>query len=119
MICFCQKTVEKVDLIELLTNTRHASLHKREGRVSDDMTDKTRVYLLPLPDGSVRFAFLVSAEELEIEETPDLLGGDWRPLPDDEVQVIRETNGNGKDRLTVILPQAEGKQRFLRLMPQC
>ena len=72
----------------------------------------------PLLDGDVRFVFLVSAEEFQLEETADLLGGNWRLLPDDEVQVIRETNGDGKDRLTVILPQVEGKQRFLRLVPQ-
>ena len=71
----------------------------------------------PLQNGGVRFVFLVSAEELKIETTPDLLGGNWRPLPEDEIKILRESNGNGPDRLTIILPKAEGKQRFLRLTP--
>ena len=77
------------------------------------------IFAEPLLDGGVRFVFLVpAAEEFKIETTPDLLSGEWRALADDEVQMIREDNGDGRDRLTVILPQAEEKQRFLRLTPQ-
>ena len=71
-----------------------------------------------LPDGGVRFVFLVSPEEFKIEETADLLGENWRLLPDDEFKAMRESNVDGQDRLTIILPQAEEKQRFLRLAPQ-
>ncbi len=70
-----------------------------------------------LPDGGVRFVFLVPTEEFKIEITPDLMSGEWRALADDEVQMIREDNGDGQDRLTIILPNAAGKQRFLRLTP--
>ena len=76
------------------------------------------IFAEPLQNGGVRFVFLVPAEELKIETTPDLLGETWRPLPDDEFKAVRESNGNGQDQLTVILPQTEGKQRFLRLTPQ-
>ena len=76
------------------------------------------IFAEPLLEGGVRFVFLVPAEELKIETTPDLLSGEWRALADDEVQMIREDNGDGRDRLTVILPKTEGKQRFLRLTPQ-
>ena len=76
------------------------------------------IFAEPLASGSVRFVFLVPAEEFQMEETVDLLGETWRPLPEDEVQILRKSNGNGSDRLTVILPKAEGKQRFLRLTPQ-
>ena len=75
----------------------------------------------PLLDGGVRFVFAISAEEFRIEETPDLLGETWRPLPDEEfkmIREIREDNVDSRDRLTVILPAAEGKQRFLRLTTQ-
>ena len=72
----------------------------------------------PLSDSGVRFVFVVSAEEFGIEENFNLLGGEWILLADDKVQVIREANEDGKDRLTIILPQAKGKPRFLRLMPQ-
>ena len=61
------------------------------------------------------------AEEFGIEETPDLLGETWRLLPEDEfkmIREIREDSVDSRDRLTVILPKAEGKQRFLRLTPQ-
>ena len=65
--------------------------------------------------------FAVPAEEVGIEETtPDLLGETWRPLPEDEfkmIREIREDNVDDQDRLTIILPQAEGKQRFFRLAP--
>ena len=43
--------------------------------------------------GGVRFVFAVPAEEFRIEETPDLLGETWRPLPEEEVQILRESNG--------------------------
>ena len=76
------------------------------------------IFAEPLPDGGVRFVFAVPAvEEFGIEETPDLLGETWKPLPENEVKIIREDNGDGQDRLTIILPKAAGKQRFLRLMP--
>ena len=71
-----------------------------------------------LPNGGVRFVFLVPAGEFEIEETVDLLGGNWRPLPEDAFQSTRESIGQGQDRLTVILPIADEKQRFLRLIPR-
>ena len=59
------------------------------------------------------------AEKFEIEEMPNLLSGEWRLSPKDEFKMIREENNvYGQDRLTVILPKAEGKQRFLRLTPQ-
>ena len=79
------------------------------------------IFAEPLLDGGVRFVFAVpAAEEFGIEETPDLLGETWRPLPEDEfkmIQEIREDNVDSQDRLTIILPKAEGKQRFLRLIP--
>ena len=71
-----------------------------------------------LTDGGVRFVFLVLQEEFQIEETDNLLAGEWRPLEDDEFTAVRESNVDGQDRLTVILPKAEGEQRFLRLAPQ-
>ena len=70
-----------------------------------------------LPNGGIRFVFLVHAGEFQIEKTVDLLGGNWRPLPEDAFQSTRESIGQGQDRLTVILPSAEGKHRFLRLTP--
>ena len=75
------------------------------------------IFAESLLNGGVRFVFLVPAEEFQIEETADLLGGNWQSLPEDEFKMIREDNGAGPDRLTVILPKAEGKQRFLRLIP--
>ena len=53
------------------------------------------------------------AEEFKIESTPDLLGEAWRLLPDDEVKILWESLGDSQDRLTVILPQAEGKTAIL------
>ena len=76
------------------------------------------IFAESLLDGDVRFVFLVPPEELKIETTPDLLGGHWRALPEDEFQSTRESNVDGQDRLTIILPKAAGKQRFLRLTPQ-
>ena len=76
------------------------------------------IFAESLLDGGVRFVFAVpAAEEFGIEETPDLLGETWSPLPEEEVKILRESNGNGSDRLTIIFPKAEGKQRFLRLTP--
>ena len=75
------------------------------------------IFAESLLDGGVRFVFLVAPEELKIEETTDLLGETWKPLPDNEVKMIREDNGAGRDRLTVILPNAAGEQKFLRLTP--
>ena len=73
----------------------------------------------PLADGGVRFVFAVpNADEFGIEETPALWGETWRPLPEEEVTILRESNGGGSDRLTIILPKAAGKQRFLRLTPR-
>ena len=71
-----------------------------------------------LLDGGVRFVFLVSAEEFKIKERSDLLSGEWRLLTEDEFKATRESNVDGQDRLTLILPQVEGEQRFLRLIPQ-
>lgn len=48
----------------------------------------------------------------------DTKSGNWRLLPEDEFKATRESNVDGQDRLTIILPKAAGKQRFLRLMPQ-
>ena len=76
------------------------------------------IFAEPLLDGGVRFVFLVPAEELKIKTTTDLLDGNWRPLPEDEFKATRESNVDGQDRLTIILPKAAGKQRFLRLTPQ-
>ena len=76
------------------------------------------IFAEPLLDGGVRFVFAVPAvEEFGIEETPDLLGETWRTLPEEEAQILRESNGGGSDRLTIILPKAAGKQKFLRLTP--
>ena len=94
-------------------NNPTASSSADEGWMSRLMSAET------LTDGGVRFVFLVPHEELKIETTPDLLAGEWRPLPDDEFKMIRERNNvDGQVRLTVILPQADGKQRFLRLTTQ-
>ena len=80
------------------------------------------IFAAPLADGDVRFVFAVpAAEEFAVEETTDLLGGNWRPLPEDEfkmIREIREDNVDSQDRLTIILPKAAGKQRFLRLTPR-
>ena len=76
------------------------------------------IFAEPLLDGGVRFVFAVpAAEEFGIEETADLLGETWKPLPEDEVKILRESSGAGPERLTIILPKAAGKQRFLRLRP--
>ncbi len=76
------------------------------------------IFAESLASGGVRFVFVVPAGEVGIEETVDLIGETWRPLPEDEVQILRESNSNGQDQLTIILPAAAGKQRFLRLTPQ-
>lgn len=68
--------------------------------------------------GEVRFVFIVPAEEFGLEASSSLLSRKWRLLPDGEFNVLREDNGDGRDRLTIILPSANEKQRFLRLMPQ-
>ena len=74
------------------------------------------IFAEPLLDGGVRFVFAVPAEEFQMEETVDLLAGEWRSLPDEEFKMIREENNvDSQDRLTIIFPKAEGKQRFLRL----
>ena len=70
-----------------------------------------------LLNGGVRFVFAVPAEEVRIEKTADLLGGNWRPLPEDKVKILRESTGNDPNRLTIILPKAEGTQRLLRPTP--
>ena len=76
------------------------------------------IFAESLLDGGVRFVFLVpAAEEFKIETTPDLLSREWRPLADDEFKAVRESIDNSKDRLTIILPQVKGKQRFLKLLP--
>ena len=75
------------------------------------------IFAESLLNGGVRFVFLVPAEEFQIEETDNLLAGEWHPLPEDEFQSTRESLGNGQDRLIIILPKAEGEQRFLRLSP--
>ena len=76
------------------------------------------IFAAPLADGDVRFVFAVpAAEEFGIEETPNLWGETWKPLPEEEVKIRRESNGDS-DRLTIILPKAAGKQRFLRLTPR-
>ena len=76
------------------------------------------IFAESLPNGGVRFVFLVPAEEFQMEETNNLLAREWRPLPEDTFQSTRESLGDGQDRLTIILPEAAGKQRFLRLTPQ-
>ena len=79
------------------------------------------IFAEPLLAGGVRFVFAVPAEEFQMEETVDLLAGEWRLLPEDEfkmIREIREDNVDERDRLTIILPKAAGKQRFLRLTPQ-
>ena len=58
-------------------------------------------------------------EEFKIEAAPDLLLEEWRSLVDDDFKMIREDNVDGQDPLVVILPEAEEKQQFLRLTPQC
>ncbi len=75
------------------------------------------IFAESLPNGGVRFVFLVPEEEFKMEETVKLLSGEWRPLADDEFKAVRESIDNNKDRLTIILPKALGKQRFLRLIP--
>ncbi len=81
---------------------------------------KSRLILAEsLLNGGVRFVFAVPAvEEFGIEESPDLPSREWRPLLDDEFKATRESNVDGPDRLTIILPKTEGKQRFFRLTPQ-
>lgn len=76
------------------------------------------IFAETLLDGGVRFVFFVPAEEFQMEETVELLSGNWRPLAEDEFQSTRESLGSGQYRLTVLLPKAEGKQRFLRLTPK-
>lgn len=71
-----------------------------------------------LPGDGVRFVFVVSAEEFGLEASSSLISGEWRLMSSKEAKVLRESGENGLVRLTVILPQAEGKQRFLRLAPQ-
>ena len=91
------------------------------GKYSDSSSGGVWSHLVSaetLLDGGVRFVFIVSAEEVGIEASSSLLGGKWRLLSGEESKMFREDNGDGKDRLTVILPKAEGKQRFLRLAPQ-
>ena len=56
------------------------------------------VFAETLPDGGVRFVFLVSSEEFQMEETVDLLAGEWSPLPEDEFQATKESLGSGQDR---------------------
>ena len=76
------------------------------------------IFAEPLANGGVRFVFLVPSGEFKIETTPDLMSGEWRPLSDEEFKMIRERNNvDSQDRLNLILPKTEGKQRFLRLMP--
>ena len=82
-------------------------------------TEESRlIFAETLADGGIRFVFLVPSGEFQMEETADLLGETWRLLPEDEFQSTRESLGAGSDRLTIILPKAAGKQRFLRLSPQ-
>ena len=91
------------------------------GKYSDSSSGGVWSHLMSaetLTDGGVRFVFLVPAEEFQIEEIDNLLVGKWRPLEDDEFTAVRESNVDSQDRLTVILPQADGEQRFLRLTPQ-
>ena len=79
------------------------------------------IFAEPLLAGGVRFVFAVPAEEFGIEETPALLGETWRLLPEDEfkmIREIREDNVDSQNRLTIILPKAVGKQRFLCWPPQ-
>ena len=71
-----------------------------------------------LSGGVVRFVLTAPAGEVRLETSSSLLSEEWRLLSGDEIKMIREDNGDGQDRLTVILPKAEGKQRFLRLTPQ-
>lgn len=80
--------------------------------------EKSPDFAGPLLDGVVQFVFLVRPEEIKIEEALDLLSRNWRPLPDDKVKILRESTGTDQDRLTIILPKAEGKQRFLHLTPR-
>ncbi len=76
------------------------------------------IFAAPQLNGGVRFVFAVPAvEEFAVEGTVDLLGETWSPLADDEFKAVRESIDNNKDRLTIILPKALGKQRFLRLTP--
>ena len=63
-------------------------------------------------------SLLFSEEEFGIEASFNLLGEEWRALADDEFQVIRETNINGRACLTVILHQVKREQLFLRLSPR-
>ena len=71
-----------------------------------------------LSGGVVRFVLTAPAREVRLETSSSLLSAEWRLLSGDEIKMIREDNGDGQVRLTVILPRANEKQRFLRLSPQ-
>lgn len=101
-----------------LSATSSASQPILTGSSAGEEWKSRLIFAESLLDGGVRFIFLVPPEEFKIEESRDQPSGEWRPLLDDEFKATRESNGNGQDRLTVILPEAEGKQRFLRLTPQ-
>ena len=71
-----------------------------------------------LPGGVVRFVLTAPAGEVRLETSSSLLSAEWGLLSGDEIKMIREDNGDGQVRLTVIVPRANEKQRFLRLSPQ-
>lgn len=71
-----------------------------------------------LPNGGLRFVFLAPDAEVEVESSLDLTAGSWSPLPNSQFQIRREKTFDGQAILTLILPKADEKQRFLRLIPR-
>ena len=71
-----------------------------------------------LPNGGIRFVFLAPNAEVEVESSLDLTARSWSPLPNSQFQIRRERTFDGQSILTLILPKADEKQRFLRLIPR-
>ena len=71
-----------------------------------------------LPNGGIRFVFLAPNAEVEVESSLDLTAGSWSPLPNSQFQIRWQKTFDGQSILTLILPKADEKQRFLRLIPR-
>ncbi len=57
-------------------------------------------------------------EEFQMEETDNLLAGEWRRCRMMKFKMVREDNVNGQARLVVILSPPEEKRRFLCWPPE-
>ena len=55
------------------------------------------------------------AEEFGIEESPDLLSGEWHPLPDDAFQAERESLGGWSGSVDGDSAESERKTVILAL----